>query len=113
VQAIVVANVASFGERMSMTVKMLGVETAEILWIGSGSARTGEMLATLGGAALGGAAGVAAGGSPGGRLAGGIGGAIVGGAIGHELSPQELTVAQKMIKATCENLPVRGFVGGG
>jgi hypothetical protein len=112
VQGIVLANVANFGDRMSMTVKMLGVETAEILWIGSGSANTGRALGVLGGAALGGAAGVAMGGSTGGSIAAGIGGAFVGGAIGNELTPQEMVVAQKMIKATCKDLPRRGFAAG-
>ncbi|MBM3299011.1 MAG: hypothetical protein FJY85_03555, partial [Deltaproteobacteria bacterium] len=58
VSAVVVINV-DYGEQMSMTAKMINVEKGTMLWIGSGSGRTGKGLLTIAGAVLGAGTGVA------------------------------------------------------
>ena len=107
VQAIVVVNVATFGEEMTTTAKLIGVEDAELLWIASGTGGTGRTLGTIGGAAVGGTAGAVMGGSTGGRIAAGVAGAVLGGVAGRALSPQEMALARKMVRKACKGLPER------
>jgi hypothetical protein len=105
VDAIVAVDVLEYGEKISLSAKLIDIEDAQILWLQVGHGRTGRTLATVGGAVVGGAAGVAVGGDTGGRVVGGLAGAGLGGVIGHTLSRQELEQAQKVVEKMCESLP--------
>ncbi len=108
VPAVLVVNIPNFGEQMSMTAKMIDVETAGILWMGSGSGKTQKTLSTIFGAAAGAGAGAAAGAAVGGKdstVIGGVAGGVLGGVAGHELSPQKAEKAQQVIKKICKGLP--------
>jgi len=108
VSAVLVVNIPTFGNEMSMTAKMIDVEDASILWMGSGSGKTGKTLWTILGAAVGAGAGAATGSAVGGgdsTAIGGVAGGVLGGVAGHELSPQKAEKAQEMIKKICKQLP--------
>jgi hypothetical protein len=107
VPAAMIANITVQKESVSMTAKMVDVETASIVWIGSGYGRTGKTLATLGGAAVGGAAGTLLGGDSTGRVVGGVAGGVLGGAAGNALSPQTASQVQKVARKVCAELPAR------
>ena len=106
VNALVVVNVAEFGQGITLTAKMLDTEEAAIRWIASGSASTGKVLATAAGAAVGGAAGAAIGNGSG-RVVAGVAGAALGGVAGYSLSPRELKAARKAVARACKGLPYR------
>lgn len=108
VPAVLLVNIPTFEEDISMTAKMINVEDGSILWAGSGFGRTGKTLATIFGAAAGAAAGAtAAGGDTSDRVVGGVAGGVLGGVAGQALSPQQAEQAQKIIKQVCESLPYR------
>ena len=107
VSAVVIMNVGEFGERISMTAKMVDVEDASILWMGEGTGTTGRTAATVGGAVVGLGLGASLGGSRSGRIVGGVAGAAAGGVLGNALSPQELTQAKKAIQKMTKSLPLR------
>lgn len=107
VDAVVVVNVAEFGQSITLTAKMLDAEDASIRWIASGSASTGRLLSTAAGAAVGGAAGAAIGGDSSARVVGGVAGAALGGVAGYSLSPRELKATRKAIARACKGLPPR------
>lgn len=107
VPAVLVANV-KFGEYLSMTAKLMDVQGASMLWIGSGSGSTGKglmsVLAATGGAVGGGAV---AGKDRTSKTAGAVAGGVSGWVIGEALTPQAEEQAQKVIKKMCETLPYR------
>ena len=108
VPAVLVVNIPNFGDQMSMTAKMIDVETAGILWMGSGSGKTQKTLSSIFGAAAGAGAGAAAGAAVGGKdstVIGGVAGGVLGGVAGHELSAQKAEKAQQVIKKICKGLP--------
>ena len=105
VDAAIVVTVAEFGQRITLTAKMVGVEQGRMLWMGEGSASTGKLLGTVAGAALGGAAGATIGGDSAGRTVAGVAGAALGGVAGYSLTPGELKATRKAIKKVCENVP--------
>ncbi|MCX5637826.1 MAG: hypothetical protein NTX52_09070 [Planctomycetota bacterium] len=110
VPAILVVNIPNFGEEISMTAKMINVEDGGILWMGSGSGKTGKTLSTIFGAAAGAGAGAAAGAAAGGNdstAIGAVAGGVLGGVTGHELSPQKAEKTQEIIKKICDRLPSR------
>ena len=108
VPAVLVINIPKYKEKMEMTAKLLDVEGASILWIGSGSGNTGKGLATFVGAAAGAAAGaVLAGGDTSDRVIGGVAGGVVGGVAGNALSPDQEKQIKKVIAKVCETLPSR------
>lgn len=106
VPVVLVANIPKYEEEMNMTAKMVNVEDATILWMGSASGSTGKTLATIFGAAAGAAAGVGVAGE-GDQVVGGILGGILGGAAGNALSPQESENLHKLTKKMCKDLPMR------
>lgn len=106
IPVVFVVNIPKYNEEMSMTAKMIDVEDASILWMGSASGTTGKTLATIFGAAAGAAAGAGVAGE-GNELAGGIIGAVLGGVGGRALSPQQAEHLQKMAKKMCKDLPMR------
>ncbi|MFH1615133.1 MAG: CsgG/HfaB family protein [Planctomycetota bacterium] len=101
-----VINIPNFGDEMSMTAKMIDVEDGSILWVGSGTGRTGRLLSTIGGAAAGAAAGAAVSGE-GSRTVGGIAGGVLGGVAGQALTPQKAEQARKVVTKICKSLPTR------
>lgn len=105
VDAVVLVNIGSFGEEISMTAKLVDVEDASILWVGEGSGGTGSTVGTIAGAALGAGTGVALGGTRRGRIVGGAVGGVLGGVAGRALSRQELTATRKVIGKLCRALP--------
>ncbi len=106
VPVVLVVNIPRYDEDMSMKAKMIDVEDASILWMGSASGTTGKTLATIFGAAAGAAAGAGVAGE-GNELAGGIIGGVLGGVAGNALSPQQAEHLQKMAKKMCKDLPMR------
>jgi len=108
VPTVLLVNIPTYKEEMSMTAKMIDVEDGSILWMGSGSGRTGKTLSTIFGAAAGAGAGAAvAGGDTDDKVLGGIVGGILGGAAGQALSPQQAEQVQNIIEKMCESLPSR------
>jgi hypothetical protein len=104
VPAIMVIDIPEYKEKMSMSAKLLDVETAEVLWIGSGEGSTGQSTATVVGAVAGAAAGaVLAGGDTSDRVLGGV----AGGAAGHMLSPDQAKQVRKVVAKVAESLPPR------
>ncbi len=108
VPAVMIINIPKYGSKMEMTAKLVDVETASILWIGSGSGNTNKGLATVVGAGLGAAAGaVIAGGDTNDRVIGGVIGGVAGGIAGNALSPDQRKQFRKVITDVCEDLPSR------
>jgi hypothetical protein len=106
VDAIVVVNIASAGDEISITTKMFDVATGETIWMGTGDgdvkSGTSALVGALGGAAL----GAAVGGSD--HAAGGAAiGGIAGAAMGSALTPSEMTNAKKVVMRVCEMIPLR------
>jgi hypothetical protein len=85
VHAVIFVSIEDYGDEMSMTAKMVGVEDSAILWQGTGHGRMGKGLATIFGAAAGAGADAA----------------------GQALAPQQAEQTQKMIKQMCQWLPAR------
>ena len=111
VPAVLLVNIPTYKEEMNLTIKMIDVEDGGILWLGSGSGRTGKTLSTILGAAAGAAGGaVVAGGDSDDRVLGGVIGGVLGGVAGHALSPQQAVQVQKIIKKICVELPPRAAV---
>lgn len=108
VPAVLLVNIPTYSDEMNMTAKMIDVEDGSILWIGSGSGRTGKTLSTIFGAAAGAAAGATvAGDDRSDKVLGGVVGGVLGGVAGRALSPQQAEQVQKIIKKVCVNLPPR------
>jgi len=106
VPTVMVINIPSFGEEITMTAKLIDVETGGILWMGTGHGTTGRTLATIFGAAAGAGAGAAVSGEND-RLLGGVVGGVLGGVAGRALTPQEAQQAREIIKKICKTLPAR------
>ena len=102
VPAILIINIPHFGDEIYITAKMVDIEDGTILWLGSGSSKTGRLLSTLSFGAFGGGAAVS---SEEDELFGGVGGGVLGGAAGYVLSPQETEKAQRIIRRICRTLP--------
>jgi hypothetical protein len=106
VPVVMIVNIPEFGERMSMTAKMVNVEDGSILWLGSGTGKTQRFLGTVLGAAAGAGAGATVAGSDKGAEGAVIGG-VLGGVAAHELSPMKAEQARKVTKEICKSLPSR------
>lgn len=102
VPAVLIINVPQFDDEIFITAKMVDIEDGSVLWLGSGSGKTGQLLSTLSFGALGGAS---ARGEE--ELFGGIAGGLLGGAADQPLSPQETERAQRVIKKMFRTLPSR------
>ncbi len=108
VPAVAIISIPTYKEDMNMTIKLVDVQDASVLWIGSGFGSTGKTLSTIVGAAAGAAVGAAVGGhDTRDRVAGGIIGGVLGGVGGYALSPQQAEQVQKLIKQVCKDLPYR------
>jgi len=103
----ILISVPRFGYKTEITAKMIDVESAEVVWIGTGRTTTGMWVVTLGGALAGAGAGYALGGDTTGKITGAVLGGLVGGALGHELSPGQAKMARKLIARMALELPSR------
>jgi len=106
VPAVLIVNVSVSGEEVNMTGKMIDVEDASVLWLGSGSGSTGRTLSTIAGAAAGAGAGVVVGGEDN-EVLGGVIGGVLGGVAGRALSPQVAEKTREIVKKMCKDLPLR------
>ncbi len=106
VPAAAMVDVNVDGEKVSLTGRMVDVETGEVLWIGSGRGSSGRSLATIFGAITGGLLGSQVGGGSG-RTIATVSGGVLGGAAGDTLAPQTARVVQKSIKEMVKDLPAR------
>ena len=102
VPAVIIINLPHFGDEIFISAKMVDIEDGTILWLGSGSSKTGRLLSTLSFGALGSGASV---GSEEDELFGGVTGGALGGAAGYALSPKETEQAQRIIRRMCRTLP--------
>lgn len=107
VPVVVMSDIKVDRDRVDMTMKMVDVETAEVVWIGETTGRSGRTLATVGGALVGAGAGVVAGGSRSGRIVGGVLGGAAGGVAGHTLTAAEADLVKKMVKKIGTVMPSR------
>jgi hypothetical protein len=108
VAAILIVNVPQLGEHISMTAKMVEVETGSIVWMGEGTGKAAGGVGTLTGALIGAGAGAAIGhqvdqGT--GTTAGAIGGGLAGGAAGHVLEPTQAQALRKVIVNVASGIP--------
>jgi uncharacterized protein YcfJ len=108
VPAVILVNIPTYKENISMTVKMIDVEDGSVLWAGSGSGSTGKTGSTILGAVAGAVAGaVVAGGDTDDRVLGGVIGGVAGGVAGRALTPQQAEQVKKIIAKVCEKMPSR------
>ncbi len=108
VPTVVLVNIPQFGERISLTVKMLNVEDGSVLWVGSGSGTTGKTLGTILGAAVGAGAGASVSGdSSSNKTTGAVVGGVLGGATAHLLSPSQSEATRRIIMELSRSLPSR------
>ena len=110
VQAITVVNIAKAGDDLSLTAKMIDVETGELIWQGSGEGEVSTGLSAFTGALVGAGVGAVAGhnvGSGGNAGAGAVIGGLAGGAVGAALTPAETENAKKVVVKVCEAIPLR------
>jgi hypothetical protein len=102
VKTVLLINVPKFGDQINMTARMVDLEDGSILWLGSGSGKSGELLYTLGGAAAGAAAGATVTDD---SQIGAIAGGVLGGVAGQALSPQTAAKAREIVQRMCKDLP--------
>ncbi len=114
VDAAVIANVPRYEEELSMSLKMVDVDNASILWTSSGTASTGSGMSQIVGGVTGAVTGAAVGGdvadSSAGATLGGVAGGAAGAAAGEQLTPQKREQASKLIGKLSESLPAK--IGG-
>jgi hypothetical protein len=110
--AIMIVNVPELGDEISISARMVQVETGAVLFAASGSGSTRHGAATVAGALIGAAAGAATGHAVSGRehrgtgtTVGAIAGGVAGGLVGYALEPRQANVAAKVVRKICENLP--------
>jgi len=96
VPAILIVNIPHFDGEIFITAKMVDVADGSVLWIGSGTSKTGGIL-DIG-------SGWGAGAKEENELFGGVMG---GDASAYALSPKEAEHAQRLIRRMCNTLPSR------
>ncbi len=104
VPAVVMLDVNVSGDKLSLTGRMVDVDTGEVLWIGTGRSGSGRTFARIGGAVGGALLGSQVGGGRGRSIAIGTGG-VLGGAAGDAMAPQTARVVQRTIKQMVEEIP--------
>lgn len=109
VPVVMLINIPSFGENINLTAKMLDVEDGRVLWLSSGTARTGKILSTVVGAAVGAAIGTVAGEAVDEDAGdtGAIAGGVLGGAAAYTFSAQTAERARQAIDKMCKTMPAR------
>lgn len=95
VPAILIVNVPHFGDEIFITAKMVDVADGTVLWIGSGTSKTGGLFDFGGG-------------SRENELFSGVTGGVMGSGVGaYALTPQEAEKVQRLIRRMCRTLPSR------
>ncbi len=94
VPAILIVNIPHFGDEIFITAKMVDVADGSVLWIGSGTSKTGGLFDFGGG-------------SQENELFGGVTGGVIGNVSAYALSPQEAEKVQRLIRKMCKTLPSR------
>lgn len=108
VPAVMLISIPKYEDKMTITAKMVEVETGTVLWIGNATGDTGKGLATFAGAVAGAAVGAAvAGGDSSDRVLGGVVGGVVGGVAGNALSPEQEEQVREVVADACEGMPYR------
>ena len=109
VPAVMMISIPKYsGEKINVTAKLVDVQTAAILWLGSGDGSTGKTAATILGAVGGAALGAAVGGHDAGdRVIGGVIGGVGGGLAGNLLSPDQEKQFRKVVAKVAQSLPPR------
>ncbi len=102
VPAVLIISIPQFGDEMALTAKLVDIQDGSILWLGSGSSKTGGFLGF--GSVWGGGGAVS---SEENELFGGVASGVLGGVAGYALSPQETQQAHRIIKRMCRTLPSR------
>lgn len=110
--AAIIVNVPSYKKEMSISAKMIDVQSGSVVWTANGTAKTGEALSqvtsAIGGSAVGGVIGSGASdGDAGATAAGGGVGGVAGAVAGKELAPQKAEQASKLIKELFKELPAK------
>ena len=94
VPAVLIVNIPHFGDEIFITAKMVDVADGSVLWIGTGTNKTGGWLSFGSGA--------------GARAENDLFGGVMGGAASvSALSPQESEQVQRLIRRMCNTLPSR------
>ena len=100
VPAILIVNIPHFGDEIFITAKMVDVADGSVLWIGSGTSKTGGLLDF--------GDGWGAGRRKENELFGGVPGGVMGGGVSaYALSPKEAENVQRLIRRMCKTLPSR------
>jgi hypothetical protein len=109
VPAVLMIDIPKYGnEKVSMTAKLVDVQTAAVLWLGTGEGTTGKTAATILGVVGGAALGAAVGGhDTGDRVIGGVIGGVAGGVAGNLLSPDQQKQFRKVVAKVAASLPAR------
>jgi outer membrane lipoprotein SlyB len=108
VDAAVIINVPEMDGTISMTAKMIDVETGELLWMGESALRAGQGISTVTGALVGAAVGGVAGhqiDDDKGSVVGAIAGGVAGGVVGHALEPTTRDALRKVVAKIAEGMP--------
>ena len=103
VPALVVVNLASDGENITVSAKLFDTTTSRLLWMSSGDARVHRGLAATTGAIAGAIVGSQVGSGSGAAIAGAVGGAMVG----RDLAPKELQLVKQVVDDMFDDLPLR------
>ena len=104
VPAVIMVNVSNRDDEINISAKMIDVETAEILWISSGTGKANPFWSTLLGVGAGAAAGSAVAGKHN-QAEGVIVGGLIGGWAGREIAPKTAKRFRKIVKQMCKTLP--------
>jgi len=101
ISSIIIVNVREFGDKVSMTAKMVDVGSGKLLWMGEGTGSLKSGLGTFGGALIGSLAGNAIGRT---GLSTAVGG-FAGGLAGKAMEPEQANLARSVIEKVCADLP--------
>ncbi|UCG58345.1 MAG: hypothetical protein JSU70_02330 [Phycisphaerales bacterium] len=102
VPVVLVVDVPTFGEEMSVTAKMIDVNDGHVLWTGSGSGKTGRSLSDIVGGRFGGGFLEI---GPESETTGPTSSDVLASMPGYTLAPKEAKNVQKIIKKACKSLP--------
>ena len=103
VPAVLIISIPHFGDEIAMTAKLVDIQdNSSILWLGSGSDKTGGLFGL--GSIWGAGASIS---SEENELFGSVAGGVLGSMTNSALSPQEIKQAQRIIKKMCRTLPSR------
>jgi hypothetical protein len=103
VPVVLLIDIPEFGENINISAKMLDVEDGSILWVSSGTGRTGKILTTALAATAGAIIGASVDSDH--STEGAVIGGVIAGAAGYQLSPQAAEKIKAVIDKMCDTLP--------